>query len=254
MIPALRALPQNPSNLTSLRMAGAWHKGLLMAAGLLTVCLVSVASAQAQEEQRPVVTRGQVLSFGGSAVLYGLSVYLDAHAGPPSCAPCDPEALPWFDRFAVGVPHPTWDRASDVTLLGLGGISLLDTGIRAEQRGNVVVTLEGVAWTYAVTEVAKALIKRGRPIMYTDHASAVAPEVGNQRSMWSGHTSVAFAFATGYVLNNPDQNLAPKIAAVFAAAGVGALRVAAHKHFLSDVLVGAIVGSAGALIVHEIRY
>jgi hypothetical protein len=105
-----------------------------------------------------------------------------------------------------------------------------------------------------VTQLAKALIERERPVMYTDQAVAAARDVNNQRAMWSGHASMAFAFATGYVVNNPDQNLAPKIAAMFAAAGVGALRVAAHKHFLSDVVVGAIIGTAGALIVHEIRY
>ncbi len=235
-------------------MAGFWHKYPVVVAVVLAGVINPVAVRAQEVEQKPVMSTGQAFSLAGAAVMYGVSVFMNADAGPPSCAPCDPETLLWFDRFAVGVPNPTWGRTSDVLLLGLGGASLLDTGIGEERRGSVIVTLEAVAWTFAVTEVAKALIKRERPIMYTDQAFAAAGEVNNQRSMWSGHTSVAFAFAAGYWLNNPDQDLGPKIAAMFAAAGVGALRVAAHKHFLSDVLVGALVGTAGAVIVHELRY
>ena len=75
----------------------------------------------------------------------------------------------------------------------------------------------------------------------------------SSQPLLSGHTSVAFAFATSYWLNNPDRDLAPKIAAMFAAAGVGVFRIAARKHFLSDVLVGALAGTVGAVIVHEVR-
>jgi membrane-associated phospholipid phosphatase len=235
-------------------MAGTWHKWPSAAVAAL-IGLAFVLPAQAQEvDEPPVLSTAQAFSLVGATAMYGLSVYMNANAGQPTCAPCDPETLPWFDRFAVGPPNPVMGYASDFLVLGLGGTSLLDTGFREERRGGVVVTLEAVAWTFAVTEIAKALIKRERPIMYTDQALSVASEVNNQRSMWSGHTSVAFALAAGYWVNNPDQDLAPKVAAMFAAAGVGALRIAAHKHFLSDVLVGALVGTAGAVIVHELRY
>jgi hypothetical protein len=111
-----------------------------------------------------------------------------------------------------------------------------------------------MAWTMAVTQVSKALIGRERPIMYTDLALEAASEAKNQRSMWSGHTATAFAFATSYWLNNPEGDLVPRLAALLAAAGVGALRVASAKHFPSDVVVGAIAGTAGAFIIHEVRF
>ena len=38
------------------------------------------------------------------------------------------------------------------------------------------------------------------------------------------------------------------------AAGVGVLRVAAGKHHPSDVLIGAGVGVASAVVVHEIKF
>jgi membrane-associated phospholipid phosphatase len=235
-------------------MAGTWHKWWLTSLVLL-MGAVSTQTAQAQtEEQPPVLSTGQAFSFGGAALAFGASALLGADGGPPACAPCDLEALPWFDRFAVGVPDATAGRASDLLVLGLGGATLLETAIGEERRGSAVITLEAVAWTFAVTEVAKTLIRRERPVMYTDGALAAAAEFDNQRSMWSGHTSVAFALATGYVLNNPGQDLGPKIAAMFAAAGVGALRIVAHKHFLSDVVAGALVGTLGAIVVHEVRY
>ncbi len=65
---------------------------------------------------------------------------------------------------------------------------------------------------------------------------------------------MAFAFATSYWLNHPERGLAPKVIAMVAAAGVGVLRVAAAKHFPSDVVVGAAVGTLSAVIVHEIRF
>ncbi|MDH5550864.1 MAG: phosphatase PAP2 family protein, partial [Gemmatimonadota bacterium] len=79
-------------------------------------------------------------------------------------------------------------------------------------------------------------------------------QVINQRSMPSGHAAIAFATATSYWLNNPERGLAPKLAAVAAAVGISVLRVASAKHFPSDVVVGAVVGTGVALAVHTIRF
>ncbi len=225
-------------------------------AGAAAVLWLASAGAQAQvAEERPWVSTGQVASFAGSGALYGVSLLLDRAEGPPPCAPCNLQSVPAWDRWAVRTPDAVLSRVSDVLLLGLAGATLVDTGRRADGGGpEMIASLEGAAWTYAVTQISKALIGRLRPVMYTDQAVARASRLTNQRSMPSGHASAAFAFAAGYWANTSDAGTAPKLAVLIAATGVAALRVAAAKHFPSDVLVGALVGTASALVVHEIRF
>ena len=230
------------------------HKGRRAALGLAIGLALSSSAVAQDSSRRPVVTTGQALSFVGAGVVWGTSLLLDANVGPPTCAPCDPATLPWFDRWAVGNEKPAAARASDLLLVGLAAGALWGTSRGEDGTRRAVISLESAAWTMAITQVSKALIGRERPIMYTDLALEAASETNNQRSMWSGHTATAFAFATGYWLNNPDGDLLPKLAALAAAAGVGALRVVSAKHFPSDVVVGAIAGTAGAFIVHEVRF
>jgi membrane-associated phospholipid phosphatase len=94
--------------------------------------------------------------------------------------------------------------------------------------------------------------------MYTEVAPEVADVVNNQRSMPSGHTSMAFALATSYWLSrrhltNEDKPWM-RWALMAGAAGVGGLRVAAGKHHPSDVLIGAGVGVGTAIVCHEIKF
>ncbi len=186
--------------------------------------------------------------------MIGVGVILDVHAGPPSCAPCNPLNVPAFDRWMIRPPEQVFSTASDAMLLGLAGATLAHTAAGGSGWRGVAVGVETVAWTVGISQVSKALIGRKRPVMYTDGAQAVADEVKNQRSMPSGHTATAFALATSYWVNNPDIGIGPKILALAGATGVGVLRVAAAKHFPSDVAVGAVLGTAAALVVHQIRY
>jgi len=73
---------------------------------------------------------------------------------------------------------------------------------------------------------------------------------GHARSFPSGDTAAAFMWAT--LLAFRSRKLAP--VGFLAAAAVGALRVAADRHFPSDVFVGAGVGLAcGSLAVRAVR-
>jgi membrane-associated phospholipid phosphatase len=109
----------------------------------------------------------------------------------------------------------------------------------------------------AATEWVKAGVGRARPVMYTDGAVVAASDRNNLRSFPSGHASLAFAVATSYWLARRDLTGSPGAAswvAVGAAAGVGAFRILAGRHFLSDVVAGALLGIAGGAAVHAIKF
>jgi membrane-associated phospholipid phosphatase len=171
-----------------------------------------------------------------------------------ACAPCGSTAVPTFDRWAIRPPVSGWSLASDVALVGLGtaltaDIARQDNGLRRS-----AVMVESVAWTFALTQVTKALVARKRPVLYTEAAGGAVDEVDAQRSFPSGHTAVAFALATGYWLDGAGHRTVAHWAALGGAAAIGAARVAAAAHFPSDVLAGAALGAATAVLVHEIRF
>jgi membrane-associated phospholipid phosphatase len=179
--------------------------------------------------------------------------------GPSSCAPCDPESVPFFDRWTIHEPNLVWDGASDLVGVGVMLASILDLATAGRAGGaSMLASIESFVWAEAVTHLAKAAVGRKRPILYTDLAAEVAAAGRHQRSMPSGHTAGAFAFATSYWLSrsNVTEDDKPWLRWIFMAGAttVGVLRVAAGKHYPSDVLVGAAVGVASAVVIHTIRF
>lgn len=105
-----------------------------------------------------------------------------------------------------------------------------------------------------VNQVVKFAVARERPFVhYLAHAPGEPPPptdtpADDNLSFFSGHTTLVFALATsaGTVASLRDYRLAPAVWAtgLSMAASVGYLRIAADMHYFSDVLTGAIVGSA----------
>jgi membrane-associated phospholipid phosphatase len=120
-------------------------------------------------------------------------------------------------------------------------------------RGDVVVLANAVAWTSAATEWLKVGFHRARPALYRDGAVQAAAEATNRKSSPSGHTSTAFATAVAYTTLAQRQRLPHatrnSVLLLGGATGVGTLRVLGGKHFPTDVLAGAAIGSAIGWIV-----
>src|SRR2546422_2189805 len=79
----------------------------------------------------------------------------------------------------------------------------------------------------------------------------------SQQSLPSGHASLAFAAATSYLVLARRQHLRHRrrnaILLYAGAVGVSALRVAAGKHFPTDVAAGAALGSGIGWLVATIH-
>jgi len=180
---------------------------------------------------------------GGAGGLAVLPVVLHLPRSAPSCAPCDPLTLSPFDRWVVRLDSRGAGTASNVLVASVVGGGLL----ASRSRGNVAMMVNAVAFTQLTTEWTKALIHRNRPILYTAAAPSVAGDRDTQRSFPSAHTATAFAVATSYAVMAQRQHLPHRtrneILLYAGAAGVGAMRVAAGRHFVTDVVGGAVLGT-----------
>jgi membrane-associated phospholipid phosphatase len=178
--------------------------------------------------------------------------------------PCESDGLSALDRGIAGPKNSAAatasDLAADVALAAPFVIDALD--VRARGAGwdgfgaDAAVMLEALAVNEGLDQLVKAATRRPRPLLYG--LPAGSPEmaaVDNYRSFYSGHASgtfaVGMAYARTYALRHPTSGARWAVygAAALAGAVVSGLRVAAHEHFPTDVLAGAVAGTAVGLLV-----
>jgi membrane-associated phospholipid phosphatase len=158
-----------------------------------------------------------------------------------------------FDRPATSNYAP---QASDIstavqyTLFVSPGALLFDHDVSDDITTVGTMYLEAVVFAATTTQIAKNLVDRPRPYAYNLVAplsERTAPDA--RRSMFSGHTTFAFASAvflsTVYSDFFPGSSWSPYIWAgsLSGAAAVAIMRVTSGQHFPTDILIGAGVGS-----------
>ncbi len=186
----------------------------------------------------------------------------------PATAPWTRQILPIDDA----VEHNFSARAASLSD-GLASVTLVvplaaQAGFGLDEHTGQAAL--GYAEALAVNELLTGTVKRlvGRPRPYTydpdPRIRAYAEREGSDAyfSFWSGHASTSFTAAVAgaylFALRSGDERARAalwglELAVATATAG---LRVRAGKHFYSDVIVGALVGSAlgfGAVRLHDRR-
>lgn len=199
-----------------------------------------------------------LLALGAGICAFGNYRYF--HMEPGTGEPSKSDFLPW-DRPFAGTHHPGFDLSSDIVLYGLSaavlGMGALDFGLGNssgdETLAFFVSALEIALWQNGLNYLSRSLKLWGRPEIYRSGADRSAGE--SWGSFYSGHTGAAFAAAVfgGYWFEakHPDSPYTPLVwgAALSLSTAVGAMRLAAGKHSLSDVVVGAVVGAATSFAV-----
>jgi membrane-associated phospholipid phosphatase len=246
-----------PTGLTILASPRRPHKGLALACLLLISLSANELAAQQAAPHR--LRPADVLLAAGAAGAYFAPHVFSLNEHPPSCAPCDPQSVPAFDRWAIAEPRNLPDLTSSGLVAALAGLEALDLARAGPSHyAEVAYVADASAWALGSAEIIKALVARKRPVLYTPDAPAEAASLESQRSFPSGHAAVAFALATSLFLV-PRAGAAPlpawhKWAALATAVTIGALRVAAAKHFPSDVVAGAALGAVSAVTVRAVRF
>ncbi len=129
-------------------------------------------------------------------------------------------------------------------------------GRRSDAVADAIVISESMAIASDVTDVLKYTIGRERPFVHVlaPLSPATTPQsADNNTSFPSGHTTLAFSLVTSSatIAAMRGYSRASWIwwAGVPAATFTAYFRVAADRHYLTDVLAGASVGSAVGLLV-----
>ncbi len=129
-----------------------------------------------------------------------------------------------------------------------GGVGLAEKDSYTFDTGVMIGVSEVSA--YAVCDLLKNIVKRDRPYTTLSDVYTMHLDSADKYSMPSGHATVAFAIATALTLRYPKPYV--YIPAFVWAAFVGYGRIYMGLHYPSDVLTGAVLGSASAFAIHLI--
>lgn len=201
-------------------------------------------------------------------LLWSVPVLIESELPRSQPGSYDRQDVSVIDRFAIDLDVPGARMTSDVLAgvipLATIGASLIEfeDGGWGEVFDDLVIMTEAMALTGITNQVVRHAFVRPRPFMYRDDGDERSLGDGEDiNSFFSGHTATAFAGATSFAmiqsLRRPDGDATPWFWAggMTLSTAMGALRVLAGDHFLTDVVTGAAVGIGFGLLVpwlHEV--
>ncbi|HEX8820752.1 MAG TPA: phosphatase PAP2 family protein [Archangium sp.] len=214
--------------------------------------------------------RDAAITGVGGLLWIGSEALLKEQLAPKSCRWCDRSAdgtdtLNGVDRWGRGLAAGTaegrdrwdmWSNVSDFAVLPVGVLGtqyLLGRASGAPVRyfaEDATIILESFVVSQLVNQVVKLSVGRERPFVHVlseDQKGLTRHPTDNNLSFYSGHTAMAFSLVTaaGTVSELRGYKHSWLIWAVGlpAAASVGLMRMGADKHYLTDVVTGAVAGS-----------
>ena len=198
------------------------------------------------------------LILGG--VLWGGTSFI-GNTQAPFCGgtntpPCDSAGVNAFDKIAIGQSSAGARTAANIISfvpIAYIALDIIDVGPRHWKTylTDLWVVAEALAWNGAFQDIVRRAVRRPRPFLYTPGQYASERDSADSGfSFFSGHTSFAFALAVScsytFTLRHPHSKwrwlVWPALMAIASVEPV--LRVYSGDHFPTDVIVGAVAGSA----------
>jgi membrane-associated phospholipid phosphatase len=178
-----------------------------------------------------------------------------------------PSRVPVWDRWILNNYSLTAKKGSDLLLYGgavlPGALLLLDPAIRRAPQKPIGIMVQAMSLNTGLVLITKHLTLRTRPYTYNSAGPLLDKMDKDARtSFFSGHSAsmaaLSFGYASIWSAYHPDSPWKPFVWAGAATlpAAMGLLRIQAGKHFLSDVLVGYVVGASCGYFLprwHRIR-
>jgi membrane-associated phospholipid phosphatase len=194
----------------------------------------------------PLILAGVV----GATVPYALASPLLSRI-----CPCDSARVNRFDRSVIGNHSNLAGRISDVTLgLSLAvpvALALATTPPYATLVEDLTVLAEALSINGALVSITKVAVGRPLPRVYEGDRDLLESARG-YRSFFSGHVSYAFTMlaSTSVTIGlRYDRFLVPWLVTGLVGSSVAVERLLGGYHFPSDVIVGALVGTAVGIAV-----
>ena len=183
---------------------------------------------------------------------------------------CTPDTVLQIDRFSLSMEEGWAEELSYLTQNFSGVLALLFPFLlyflrwktsqppltkRMKVLGqDLVFILQVMCWNGVFTEVSHWLSKRPRPFVYM-HPEILGVNPSNYTSFYSGHTSFAAAVNMASLLILWQTRMPRTLFWIFAflleglVISTASFRVLAGRHFFTDVLCGALAGTAVAWAV-----
>ncbi len=229
----------------------------------------SPAAAPKSPQAPAAVARPDMLTFSwpldGAIVLVTGSGWitteiLKSELAPSGCKWCGQNgfdnavtrSLAWQDiEAAATVGDLTGFLATPLATIGTLALASGREDRLAEMPANVLLMVEAVTVSSALNQLVKFSAGRERPFVADlppELKGATKHPADNNLSFYSGHSNLAFALAVsaGTIAHLRGYQAEPYVwgAGVPLAAFVAYSRIAAKKHYLSDVLLGSATGAA----------
>lgn len=242
-------------------------------AACLLLLNADVSAAQSADPERglhyDLVWDGAITAGAGVA---WLSLELLTPTLVDTCRWCDrnadgSDALNGFDRSARDALRwdstqraDTWSSVFSFALAPLAGLGVAAIVTDHDDRlselpSDALLVAESAFVAMALNQVVKILAARERPDVHArspEERKALHAAADNL-SFFSGHTNLAFALATasGTIASMRGYRLAPVmwVSGMTLACISGYLRIAADRHYATDVLMGAAFGAAAGFVV-----
>lgn len=205
-----------------------------------------------------------VTAIGTGWSLYAFSkIYSKDKSSEEKILSLDKNQIPSFDRRGVEIYHPDADNLGDMLFYGsmpLPIILMLDKEIRKDGLKVAVLYLQTMSVTGLLYTGTIYLNDRYRPYAYNPNVPMdKRTRGGAKNSFFAGHVALVgtSTFFIAKMLNDyhPDSRVKwiPFTLAGMATATTGYMRYRGGQHFLSDILIGTVVGTLSGILVPHVH-
>lgn len=230
---------------------------------ILTILFFAIIqSSQAQDYKLNNIADGAVLSIGSIADFWVHTQFAsNKNLTPQEIENLNKANIFLMDRFAADNYSKKLSKISDYLLIlnASAPLALLfDDKLNGERFTYSIMYLENLMFASLFPGISKAAFDRYRPYLYREDVPfEIKNKSDSKSSFFSGHTTIAFA--SSVFMSTVYQELYPQskykeivwISSLILAGSVGVLRIESGKHFPSDVLIGAAVGSLTGFIIPQ---